>query len=883
MAFQPKDIKTFFEKTASWLTEKGVLRSARFGSKVIWNSFLIIVSVCFVGTFFAGGIAAGYFASLVKDQPVLNYETLKKDIYHYSETSELFFSGNVPLGKLRSDLTRTNISLDKVSPTLIHALLSTEDELFYEHEGVVPKAVFRAAFQELTHQPIVTGGSTLTQQLVKNQILTNEVSFERKAKEILLSLRVENFFSKNNILEAYLNVVPFGRNASGQNIAGISAAAHGVFGVAPKDLNLPQAAFLAGMPKNPFSYTPFENHGGVKKDISSGVARAHFVLKRMLVAGYINKGQYEKALAYDYKKHFAKPKQSPMEEYPYLTNEVENRSKIILAKLDAKQQGLNGEQVYKDYRTYKKMDYLAKTDRHHRSIKEITKARGFNYSKLKDQYDLFNELLKNADNQLRVKGYKIYTTVNKKIYDAMQKAENNYSNYEPDKIEIVTDPKTGKKKKVHHPMELGAVLIKNDTGEIISFVGGRDFKLSQVNHATQTKRQNGSTMKPLLVYAPALEKGVIQPGEIVADLPYKRYINSSGDFYEPHNYGGRYHGFETARRALAESHNVPAVRLYTKLHPASGKPAQNLKKMGFTSLFNSDMHNLSTALGGLTRGVTVEENTNAYTTFANDGNFIDAFMINKIVDKNGNVIYQHKVKPVHVYSPQTAYLMLDMMRDVIHGGTARSLSSYLKFSTDWAGKTGTSQDWRDSWFVATNPNVTMGIWTGYDKKYTLNHDLYSRHTQQLWARFANAAYDIKPNLMDPAERFHMPAGIVQRTFCGISGQNVTNLCQRAGFVKTDLFNEKYAPSRNGHALVQNGSGVTLRKSFIKSHYPYLDESGMTDELWGTLNPRAPIPKEQPKAKQRKKPEEKPKPNNRTKPKEKPNKHKPADKKKKPEN
>lgn len=837
MAFKPRDIKHFFEKWVEWLTETGLLKSFRISYKVIWNLFLIIIAIFIVGGFFTGGVAAGYFASLVKDQPILNYETLKADINDYSETTQLYWANSIPLGKLQTDLTRTNVSLDKVSPNLKHALIATEDELFYEHNGVVPKSVFRAVYQDFTNQPVVTGGSTLTQQLVKNQILTNEVSFERKAKEILLSLRVERFFSKNDILESYLNVVPFGRNASGENIAGINAAAQGIFGVKPMKLNIPEAAFIAGLPKNPFTYTPFENGGGLKKDITSGVSRAHLVLHRMRDAGYINKDQFEKALKYDYKKHFANPKKSSLQNYPYLTHEVERRTKTILAKQAATQQGYSSEKVYQDYLNYKKADYAAKNGVYKGSntIKEVAKIRDYDYDNMKKHYNLFKELLKNTDNQLRVNGYKVYTTANKKIYDAMQKFKQNYTGYEKD---ITVDPRTGKKLKVSQPMEVGAILIKNDTGEIISFVGGRDFEKSEVNHATQTTRQNGSTMKPLLVYSPAMEQGITQPGKIVADLPYTRYISSSNDYYKPVNYGGRFHGFETTRNALAQSHNIPAIRLYTKLNPSSGKPAEYLEKMGFTSLMGSDKYNISAALGGLTKGVTVEENTNAFTTFANDGNFIDAFLINKIVDQNGKVIYQHKSKPTHVFSAQTSYLMLDMMRDVIHGGTARNLSSYLNFQTDWAGKSGTSNGWKDSWFVGTNPNVTLGIWTGYDQNYELNHDLYSEHTQQLWAGLANSAYKINPKLMDPTERFNMPAGIVKRTFCGLTGQNVTDLCRKASFVETDLFNEKYAPEGYGDALISSNSVLTLKDDFIKAHYPYLDKSRMTDELWGALNPEA---------------------------------------------
>src|SRR5690606_6511838 len=220
-------------------------------------------------------------------------------IYNYEEISTLYFANNVYLGKLRSDLEREEVKLEDVSQYLIDAVIAVEDENFYDHNGVVPKAILRALFQEITNAETQTGGSTLTQQLVKNQILSSEVSFERKAKEILLALRLEKFFEKDEILEAYLNVATFGRNSSGRNIAGVQSAAKGIFGVSAKELNLPQAAFIAGLPQSPFRYTPFTNQGTRKENIDYGLNRMKTVLQRMFENGKITKDQYEEALAYD--------------------------------------------------------------------------------------------------------------------------------------------------------------------------------------------------------------------------------------------------------------------------------------------------------------------------------------------------------------------------------------------------------------------------------------------------------------------------------------------------------------------------------------------------------------------------------------------------------
>ncbi|WP_147532731.1 transglycosylase domain-containing protein [Bacillus marasmi] len=743
-------------------TNQKTVKGVRITYQVIWNLGLLFFIILMVGGTFALGVGGGYFASLVKDEPIRTYASMKKQIYNYEETSELYFANDVYLGKLRSDIDREEVKLDQVSQHLKDAVVATEDEYFYQHDGVVPKAIFRALFQEVSNASVQTGGSTLTQQLIKNQLLSNEVSFERKAKEILLALRLEKFFEKEEILEAYLNVATFGRNSSGRNIAGVQAAAKGIFGVEASQLSLPQAAFIAGLPQSPFGYTPYTQNKTIKNNLSPGLERMKTVLKRMFDGGYITQQQYDEALAYDITKDFIPPKESPSQQYPYLTTEIEKRSIEILAGILAQQDG------------YEEQD-------------------------LKDDKELKAEYLEIANLNIRQNGYKIHTTVNKEIYDAMQQVKNNYPHFGPDKAQETTDPETGEKVTIMEPVEVGAILIENKTGKIISFVGGRDYQREQLNHATSAVRQNGSTMKPLLVYAPAFELGAAQPGTILPDVALKLAPGINRPW--PQNYDRRYSGLTSARHALTKSYNVPAVKLYKDI--IAQRPATYLEKMGFTSLVEPDYTNLATAIGSLENGVTVEENTNAFGTFANGGKFVDAYMIEKITDRDGNAIYQHEVKETEVFSPQTSYLTLDIMRDVITRGTATSINSRLKFKSDWAGKTGTGNQFYDAWFVATNPNVTFGIWTGYDTPKSLQTGglSYSIRTNYLWADLMNAAYDINPDLVDPAESFQMPSGIVSRSFCAASGGLPSDACSKAGLVETDLFNIKYAPTKGDDSLI----------------------------------------------------------------------------------
>lgn len=796
-------IRNYFQSVKDFFTNKKLVKRISITYQVVWNLLLLLIIILILGGAFASGIGAGYFASLVKDEKPRTYDSMKKDIYNYEATSEIYFADNKYLGKLRTDLEREEVKIKDVSEDLINAIISTEDEYFKEHNGVVPKAILRAIFQEVTNSAVQTGGSTLTQQLIKNQILTNEVSFDRKAKEILLALRLERFFDKEEILEAYLNVSPLGRNSAGRNIAGVQTAARGIFGVNASELTLPQAAFIAGLPQSPSAYTPFKPDGELKSNegLEPGLNRMKTVLSRMKDNGYINQDQYKKALEYDIVKDFTAKDDNPISKYPYLTFEVEKRAKEILAEIIAEKDG------------YEKAD-------------------------LKEDEALYDEYHTLADRNLRQNGYKIYTTINKDIYEKMQTVKDKFQYYGSNRTEFVKNKETGEVEKIVEPVEVGAVLIENKSGKIISFVGGRDFEREQTNHATNASRPNGSTMKPLAVYAPALELGKVSPGSIIPDVEMSM-VTGDGKTYTPRNYGGSYYGLVSARTALAKSFNVSAVKIYMDI--INQRPAKFLEKMGFESLIETDYQNPSLSLGGITHGVTVEENVNAFATFGNKGKFVDAYMIEKIVDKDGNTIFEHQSKPAEVFSPQTAFLMIDMMRDVISQGTGTSLNSRLKFRADWAGKTGTSQNYGDAWFAATNPNVTFGVWMGYDTPKPLEVSYkglsYGVRNIYLWADLMNAAYDVAPNLIAPKERFQMPGGIVRRSYCAISGLLPSEGCSKAGLVQSDLFNAKFVPTKVDDSLISGKyveigdkkylaldstpndfalSGVILNPDFIKS-------------------------------------------------------------------
>ncbi len=766
------------------LKKKGWAKGIRITSGVIWNLFLLFLVFGLTLGVFAASVGAGYFASLVAKEPLRSKAEMRGDIFNYEETSEIYFANDIYLGKVNADIERKETNLKDVSPFVIDAVLATEDEYFETHGGIVPKAIFRGLFQDVTNSSSQTGGSTLTQQLIKNQILTNEVSYERKAKEILLAMRLEHFMDKEEILEAYLNIIPYGRNALGQNIAGIETAADGIFGVSAKELNLPQAAYIAGIPQAPFAYTPFLSSyygGGLKNDenIKPGIDRMKTVLFRMKETGYITDKQYEEAIAYDITKDFREKTSRATERYPYLTQEIQLETIDILAKILAEKDGIDPERVDGD-------------------------------EKVKEKYKVL------AERAMRTGGYRIYSTVEKDLYDAMNKVGQEFEHYGFTYTREEKDYSTGETVLKDDPVQVGAIMIENNTGRILSFIGGRDHQLINTNHATQAFRPNGSSMKPLLVYAPAIEYGVIGAGSPVVDVKFE--IPDGSGTWSPSNYNAEAEsGIIPARKALAQSLNLPTARLFREI--VDKRPAEFLEKMNFSQLQPQDYVNYSTSFGGMNKGVSVEENTNAFATFANGGQFIQSYMIERIEDMAGNVVYQHEVEPVDVFSPETSYFITDLLRDVLKpGGTGQQLPGFMNFKTDLAAKTGTTDKYGDSWLVGYNPNVSLGIWFGY---YDQSRKLYTRgsgqmhpttRTTMLFGRLMNTANAVRPDLIGAGSTFKQPGGVVSKPFCGISGLAPSAACTTAGLVRSDLFNSKVMLPTEPDDSIINASYVSVKGS-----------------------------------------------------------------------
>ena len=756
---------------------KPILKNIRFifniAYSVLKNIFVIAILFLMLLGIFGGGIGLGYFASLTSNEEPLTQEQMSDAIGNLNLISSFHYSDGTKISDVNSDELRIVKPLSEISQYVIDGIISTEDSSFYEHNGIVPKALLRAILQEAVSSGSgATGGSTLTQQLIKQQILTSEVTFKRKANEILYALRLEKHFTKDQILEAYLNVSSFGRNHNGLNIAGIEEAAQGVFGVAAKDLTLPQAAYLVGMPQNPIVYTPYTNQATLKEDTSAGIERMKFVLFSMYRENKITKEQYEEALAYDITKDFLPPKEISSDRQSYLYQAVNREAiKVLITKAAQKNK--------------------------------------LTYDEVRNDSELYSKYYDEASRELSSSGYKITSTIDQKVYDAMQKAIASYGNQiGPTYNTQYVDQNTGETKTQTEPAQNGAVMIENKTGRILGFVAGRDFESNQVDHAFTTHRSPGSTIKPILVYAPAIENNLIYPASIVPDTKVS-IPQGNGTYWQPTNYGNTItNQFLTVRYALFRSFNNPVIKIYQTMLQKGINAGEYLKKMGIKGITEDEYQNIALSIGGTRTGPTVLEQTSAFSTLANGGEHHDAYLIEKIEDSRGNIVYQHEDKKERVFSDATAYLTTNMLQDIANSTQFYNMKGNMGFSSDLAGKTGTSENEIDNWFVAYTPTVTLGSWIGYDNFYNARYaitagDGYGEPTtrsQRQWTYLMKAAYEANPELIGKETTFKQPDSVYRDSVVSTTGTKAGTFKAEnggtysiSGGMTTDWFKKDFPP------------------------------------------------------------------------------------------
>ncbi|WP_277630253.1 transglycosylase domain-containing protein [Atopococcus tabaci] len=755
--------------------------------------FFIVLAV--LGLAFVGGTGVGYFVSLVYGREIPPHEEMESEVTSVSSKSTIFYGTGEVLSDVRSDLKRTPIPIDEMSPHVLEAVVATEDEYFMEHKGIVPKAIARALIQEFAGSPVTSGGSTLTQQLIKQQLLTNETSFERKANEIMLAMRLEDTMEKEEILEAYMNVSPFGRNNRGENIAGVQEAARGIFGVNASELTVPQAAFLAGLPQSPISYSPYTQYGEIKEELSAGIERQKNVLFFMYRGGYLTKEEYEEAKNYDITQDFINRENAEENKQAFLYDSVELEAREILMELAAEEAGLT-------------------------------------MAEIRENDELYNQYYEDADQELRMNGYNIYTTVHKNIHDAFQRVAAEHGDKLGSPRDVYwTDEETGEDYHMVEHVENGSVLLDNASGRVIAFVGGVNYDENQVNHAFYIKRQPASTLKPLIVFGPALELGVITPASMIKDSEVE-VPSGSGKPHKPRNVGATTNRWMTARESLAVSQNIPATKIFMEMYKKHDlKPFLRNAGLGPDSFPDNVFNYASLAIGGAGQA-SVLEMAGAFSSIANSGTHVEPFLIERIETKGGDVIFEHEQASAEVFSPETAFLLQDMLRDTNDTGTARGTEERLNFEADIISKTGTSNDNRDVWYLASTPEVTLASWMGYDNKIKFN-DLRTENGQYpalrnriFWAHLMNALHETNPTIIGANATFQKPDTVVEEEVLAATGMkpgkvelpdgSTTNI---SGETRKEFFNKKFVPGTTTYDF-----GIYAKDSELKDFWKGFDRS-----------------------------------------------------------
>ncbi len=549
------------------------------------------------------------------------------------------------------------VKYEDIPKYFVQAMVSIEDKKFYQHEGVDYLAIVRSAKAILQSGEITQGGSTITMQLARNIFLHNGKSWERKVKEIFIAIELEKRYSKNKIMEFYLNNIYF---ANGYY--GIQAACNGYFSCGLEELSLSQAAFLCAIPNSPSYYDPIVN-------MENTLARRDRILTNMYEDGVISGDEYLQAKA---EKIELVPSQSVKIQY---NNYVDTYVFHCATRALMEQQGF----VFQEYFS--------------------------SDSEEKEYYEAYDALYTECRKQINAQGYRIYTSIDLGLQEELQNSVNQ-----------VLEKFTETNEEGVYKLQGAAVSIDNATGYVVAIVGGReqDIGIYTLNRAYQSHRQPGSSIKPLIVYTPFLEKGNT-PDTLVMDEEIEGGPKAS-----------YYYGEVTTRFAVQKSLNAVAWQLYTQLTPEVG--LSYLKKMHFTAIDDKDFVP-ATALGGFTKGVSAVEMAAAYATLQNDGKYRTPTCIKQIVDTDGNVIYASNQETVGIYSETASRMITDVLTSVMTDGTGKTARLS---QMPCAGKTGTTNDSKDGWFVGYTRYYTTSVWVGCDIPKAVEDLQGSTYPAQIW-------------------------------------------------------------------------------------------------------------------------------------------------------
>ncbi len=703
----------------------------------------------------AGGAAAIVIYNYISEAPPLDPSRLE-----INRTSFLYDINGVEITPLHGDQNRIAVSLEEIPEYVQQAFIAIEDERFYEHFGFDITGSIRAAYINLKAGSIVQGASTISQQLAQNAFLTTETSYKRKIQEIWLAVQLEKVYSKNEIMELYLNRIYFGNTAYG-----IEAAAQTYFGKSVAELSLAEAAMLAGAVRSPNYYNPIDNKAAAEE-------RMQDVLFNMVRLGFISETLHKSLLAQELQ--YA-DLQSTEYRYPYFVDYVIHHELItILSAID--------------------------------SIGTREEAYRIIYNGGLHIYTTLEPSIQN-----HVEGVlgqaELYPTT---IYVDIKKAREAIAKLLPDEelsnsqLAELVDEANG------IPQPQAAIVVADPvTGQIKALGGGREYRkgADEVLRFISL-RQPGSAIKPIITYGPAFEEGVLAgAGSTLDDSPY---IGPLGDWF-PENFDYQFRGMIPVRRALIYSYNLPAVRAFEALGPHNG--VAYAEKMGITTITPEEVDYLSLRLGGFHLGVSAVEMAQADSVMANQGQKVELHTVEKIIDRQGNVIYEFKADPKKILSPQAAFLVNDILQEFVTDYLGRE----LRIDRQVAAKTGTTNDWRDVYLVAYTPNLVASFWMGYDEPRMGS-------IEQGWRYSTKFLREVFLEVFKTLEikEFEQPEGIVRLSVCNKSGLRPNSDCNAAGTVISDYFIADLAPTAT---CTMHVDGLYNRPPFITTDYRWSERGG----------------------------------------------------------
>jgi len=655
------------------------------------------------------------------------------ELEHYrpSAITELYDDQGRVIGSFALQ-RRVLASYDDFPKLLRDSVVSIEDKEFESHWGINFWRVLGAAWRNLRSGHNVEGASTLTMQLSRNLFLSPERSYSRKFQEVMLSIQIERRFTKPQIFTLYANQIYLGHGAYG-----FEAASQFYFSKHAKDLTLEEAALLAGLPKSPEGLSPINNP-------ERAIRRRNIVLNSLLEDGKITAEEATRAKNSPLKLEIQNPSNSVA---PYFAEEIR---RYLEKKYGASEVHQGGLRVYTSLNLEMQkaanramLEGLAAYERRHGwkgGLKNVVLA---GQSVKAYQHPDWNEPLEPGSyvHALVTDSTAVLAIVKFGRYSApITAAEMKWTGRRSPKdimavgdivyvrIESLDPPENAKVTLEQDSGAQGALLaLDNATGDIKAMVGGRDFDVSQFNRSTQALRQVGSSFKPY-VYTAVIDGGA-SPDDVILDAPVT-FMTASGP-YAPHNYDDRFEGNITLRRALAQSRNIPALKLAERVSIRT--VIEYTRRFGITSALPPY---LPLALGSA--DITLYEQTAAFTTFPNDGVRVTPRYIRKVTDYDGRVLEENYPEVKDVISSRTARIMTSMLREVVEHGTAARAGAELKYPL--AGKTGTTNDFTDAWFVGFSPSLTCGVWIGFDEKKTLGKNETGGHTAlPLWIAFMKTA------------------------------------------------------------------------------------------------------------------------------------------------